>query len=81
MSVYNAESFLGKCIESVQNQKHRAWELVLIDDSSTDRSFDLCLSYAEEDSRIKVIKNYNNQCVRYTRNKGIESATGENDTF
>lgn len=53
--IYNAEKTIRKCIKSIQNQTFTDWELLLIDDGSTDQSADICDEYALEDKRIKVI--------------------------
>lgn len=52
--VYNTECFLPQYIESVLKQSYKEWELLLIDDGSTDKSLDVCNAYAESDKRIKV---------------------------
>ena len=57
--VYNTETFLPKCIESIQNQTYSNIEIILVDDGSTDRSGDICDSYAENDTRIRVIHKEN----------------------
>lgn len=74
--VYNAEKFIDKTIKSVINQTHFNWELILIDDGSTDRSFELISRYKEE-KRINIIKNDRNLGVIKTRNKGIKIAKGK----
>lgn len=56
MTVYNREQFLSAAIESVLNQTHRDFELLIWDDGSTDRSLDIALSYAQKDDRIRVIE-------------------------
>ena len=50
--VYNKESYLGEAIESVLNQTYPAFELLLIDDGSTDGSREICAQYSQKDSRI-----------------------------
>lgn len=57
--VYNAEKYLAECIESVQNQGYMNYELVLIDDGSTDKSAIICDDYASKDSKIVVIHKVN----------------------
>ena len=73
--VYNAESSLKRCIESVQNQTIKEYQLVLIDDGSKDRSLDICSQYAEKDSRITVIAQKNSGVSR-ARNSGLDAAIG-----
>lgn len=53
----NTEKFLPECIESIQSQSYENWELIIVDDGSTDTSFNIVESYAANDSRIKLFKN------------------------
>src|SRR5207245_2327968 len=55
--VYNGESFLAVCIESVLMQTFRNFEYILVNNCSTDRSLDIALHYAKRDSRIRVHSN------------------------
>ena len=57
--VYNVEQYLPQCIESVINQTFQNWELLLIDDGSTDRSGIICDEYALKDERIRVLHKEN----------------------
>lgn len=74
--VYNAEIFLSKCIESVLFQSYQNWELILINDGSTDNSSQICDFYVLKDNRIKVIHKQN-QGVSAARNSGLDVAVGE----
>ena len=74
--VYNVEQYLGKCIESVLGQTYSDFELILVDDGSTDSSGKICDSYREKDNRILVIHK-KNAGVSAARNVGIEQARGE----
>ena len=56
--VYNAEAFLKKCVESIQAQTFAEWELLLVDDGSTDGSGELCDELAATDTRIRVSVSY-----------------------
>lgn len=78
--VYNTENFLSKCIESILAQSYNDFELLLIDDGSTDNSGFLCDKYSEKDKRIKVFHK-KNAGVGAARNTGIEMANGEYITF
>ncbi|MEE3342814.1 MAG: glycosyltransferase family 2 protein [Bacilli bacterium] len=73
--VYNSEKFLDKCIQSVLNQSYQNFELVLVNDGSTDNSLSIIEKYTK-DNRIKLI-NKKNSGVSDTRNVGIEVATGD----
>lgn len=74
--VYNVEKYLPICIESVINQTYKNFEVIFIDDGSTDSSGALCDKYAEKDSRVRVIHK-ENAGVSAARNDGIEISTGE----
>ena len=74
--LYNCELYLAECIEGVLSQSYKDWELLLINDGSSDGSGKVCNSFAEKDSRIKVI-NKRNTGVSDTRNQGLDIASGE----
>lgn len=78
--VYNAEKYLAKCIESVENQTFSNWELVLIDDGSVDSSGIIADNAAQRDKRIRVI-HQKNAGPGEARNRGIEVATGDHVVF
>lgn len=78
--VYNTESYLSLCIQSVLDQTYTNFELFLIDDGSTDASGEICDQYAQKDSRIKVVHN-TNQGVSHSRNLGLVLASGEYIAF
>ena len=78
--VYNVKLLLPRCIDSLLNQKFTDYELLLIDDGSTDGSGEICDEYGEKDSRIKVMHKQN-EGVSKTRNRGIDEAQGEWITF
>lgn len=52
--VYNAEKTLNRCVDSILNQTYHDWELLLVDDGSTDKSEAICNQYSAIDQRIKV---------------------------
>lgn len=79
--VYNAEDFLIETIESVQAQTYKNWELLLVDDCSTDSSGDLIEAKAKEDDRIKYIKLEKNSGAAVTRNIGLSEASGRYVAF
>ena len=66
--VYNAEKYISKCIKSVQKQTYTSWQLIIVDDGSTDKSGAICDRYAEKDSRITVIHQKNQGSVSARRN-------------
>lgn len=78
--VFNIDQYLSRCIDSVLNQSYADYELILIDDGSTDTSPALCDRYADQDSRIKVL-HIENGGPSKARNTGIDVASGEYITF
>lgn len=74
--VYNTEKYIEKCIKSIIAQTYSDWELLLVDDGSTDESAGICLRYADNDSRIKYLYQENSG-VSVARNTGIVSAKGD----
>lgn len=78
--VYNAESALEHCLQSVLKQTYSDWECILIDDGSSDSSGHICDSYASYDSRFRVIHKQNGG-VSVARNTGLGAIRGEWITF
>lgn len=74
--VYNAEENLDRCIDSILNQTYKEFELILLDDGSTDTSGQICDVYARTDARIRVVHKENSG-VSDTRNQGMAMAKGE----
>lgn len=74
--IYNVESYLVKCLESIINQTYSSLEVILIDDGSLDKSGSICDDYRARDSRIKVIHKVNGG-LSSARNAGMNIATGE----
>lgn len=74
--VYNAEKTLDRCVSSILNQEYRDFELLLLDDGSTDSSGKLCDAYAGKDPRVRVFHKANSG-VSDTRNQGIARAKGK----
>ena len=71
MPNYNGGTFLPEAIESILNQTFRDFEFIVIDDGSTDNSWEIIQEYAKKDSRIRSFKNEKNYHIVYTRNRGI----------
>lgn len=74
---YNAQQHLGYAIESVLSQTYENWELILVDDGSSDNSLAIANMYAEEDSRIRVVSDGRNKKLPYRLNQLIEESTGD----
>ena len=76
--VYNAEKYLREAIESVLNQTYTDFELLLINDRSTDKSKEICEEYSKKDERIILLENdTENHGPGPTRNIGLDNATGD----
>jgi len=73
---YNAEKTLEKTVSSVISQSFKNWELILIDDKSTDQTYTKALTLAQSDNRIKVIQLETNCGAAKARNLGIKRAKG-----
>lgn len=80
MPIYNAEKYVSQAIESVLNQTLKDFELILVDDGSTDKSPEICDAYAEKDSRIQVIHQPNGG-ICAARNCGLEMVKSEYVAF
>lgn len=78
--VFNVENLLARCIESVLEQEYTDYELLLVDDGSTDNSGRICDEYAGKDHRVKVF-HQKNSGVSAARNTGLEHASGEYIVF
>lgn len=77
MPVYNAEAYLTEAVESVLNQTFRDFELLAVDDASTDRSPEILAAFARQDPRVRVLRNPRNLMISRTLNAGLEQAQGE----
>ena len=74
--VYNVEKYLSRCLDSILQQTFSDFELILVNDGSTDHSLEICRSYAEKDKRILLIEQKN--CgLSAARNAGLAVASGE----
>ena len=77
MSVYNGEKYVAQAITSIINQTFQDWELLVINDGSTDKSFEIMNSFASQDKRVVVIDNGKNIGLTKSLNKGIIYSRGE----
>ena len=78
--VYNVEKYLPQCIDSILAQTYTDFELIIVDDGSTDRSGQICDEYKDKDSRVYVV-HQENRGVSAARNAGIDMAKGEYIAF
>lgn len=80
MPVYNSEKYVTKAIDSILNQTYKEFELILVNDGSTDNSLEVCNKFRELDSRVKVITKENGGLCS-ARNVGLDNAVGEYVAF
>lgn len=76
ISAYNAENYLEECIQSVLKQDYEDYELIIVDDGSTDSTLKICRAYEKLDSKIKVYS-WENHGLILARRKGVELSNGE----
>lgn len=74
---YNCENYLRQTVASVIAQRFSQWELIIVDDCSTDATFRVAQQLALEEPRIRVFRNEVNRGVSETRNRGIREAKGD----
>ena len=74
---YNAEKFIAETLKSVQNQTYQNWEMILVDDASTDETVKIISDFVEKDSRIKLFKLEKNSGNGFARNIALEKAVGK----
>ena len=74
---YNNYPYFKQCYESLKKQTYQNFEIVIVDDCSTDGSLEKIKKFSQEDHRIKLYKNEKNEGVGYTKKKCIELASGE----
>ena len=77
MPAYNAGSFLAESLESVMNQTYRNWELIAIDDASTDKTLEILKEYQRRDGRIKILQNKQNLGVSASANRTLKKTRGD----
>ena len=79
--VYNVEDYLHVCINSILKQSYGDFEVICINDASTDSSLEILEYFAQKDSRIKILKNECNRGPGYSRNRGLDVAQGKYISF
>lgn len=75
MALYNAEQFIGEALDSIMCQTYANWELIIVDDCSTDKSLEIIKKYS--DDRIILLQNKINSGPAISRNKALNAAKGE----
>jgi len=76
MSAYNVEKYIAESIESILNQTFRDFELIIINDASTDKTLDIIKGFMKKDKRLKLINNKKNLYATISRNKALRIAKG-----
>ena len=74
---YNCEKYLEEAVESVLAQTMQDWEMLIIDDCSSDNTYDCMEKLAQRDKRIRIFRNIQNTGAAATRNYGIRQAKGQ----
>ena len=77
VNLYNYGRFIEDCIQSILNQTYKNFELIVIDDCSTDSSYETAKKFEKKDNRVKVIKLDKNYGIGYAKNEGIIRSKGE----
>lgn len=73
---WNSEKYIEKTIQSVQNQTYSNWEMIIVDDCSSDRTVDIIKKISKEEPRIKVLQQSTNGGAAKARNRSLSEATG-----
>ena len=81
MPIYNVEQYLFVCLNSVLRQTYHDFEIICIDDASSDSSPDILNYFSKKDSRIKVLANETNRGPGFSRNRGLDIAKGKYISF
>ena len=77
LPVFNAEKDINVAIQSILNQSYKDLELLIIDDGSTDNSYQICMNISEHDNRVKVFRNHNNLGLTKSLNLLINESSGK----
>lgn len=78
--IYNVEKYLARCLDSIVRQTYQNLEIILVNDGSTDGSFEICQQYAKNDARIRLFTQ-ENQGLSVARNTGLDHMNGEYVVF
>jgi teichuronic acid biosynthesis glycosyltransferase TuaG len=77
LPTFNRSEFIAEAIHSIQRQSYQDWELIIVDDCSTDSTAELLKWYINQDKRIKVYWNDKNEGIAFSRNEAVKYAKGE----
>lgn len=81
MPIYNGEKYLEEALDSLLKQTYKDFEIICIDDASTDTTRDILQRYRRTDDRIRILKNAEHAGAAFSRNRGIRAAAGKYITF
>lgn len=81
MPIYNTEKYLDECLQSILNQTYQKFEVICVNDGSSDNSLKILEKYAQNDTRFKIINHKKNKGVSRARNRGLKEAKSEYITF
>ena len=77
---YNHEKYISQCIESVINQTYKNWEMIIVDDASTDKTYKIASNFTKKDKRIKLVKHKTNWGIKKLKksyNQALKQAKGD----
>ena len=77
MPTYNVEKYVSEAVQSILDQTYTNIEFVIVDDGSTDKTYEILKEFAGKDNRIKLYQNDKNRKICYTLNKGLELSSGK----
>ena len=77
MPLYNAEKYLPEALESVLDQTYKNFELICVDDASTDGTGSIVEAFQRKDARIRILQNEERSGAAQSRNKGLKAAQGD----
>lgn len=77
LPIYNCEDYLISCINSIKNQTYKNWELIIINDGSSDNSMEICANYANNDNRIKIFDDKLNKGLPVRLNESVKYSSGK----
>ena len=78
---YNSENYIRECLESVMRQSYELWEMIIVDDCSTDQTFEILKDYRSKDDRIKIYRLEKNKGSGPARNLALKKARGRYVAF
>lgn len=77
MPLYNAEKYLEEALKCIKNQRYKKFELICINDASTDKTTEILRDYQKDDTRLKILSNTEHRGAAFSRNRGIKAASGK----